>query len=427
MAATVFRLTDVGRAALVNAGKNGVPARVVASIGLTPTNFVFSASMTALPGEVKRVATISGGAVGDDTIHVTIRDETTDVYTLRGLGLYLDDGTLAGVYSQAAVIAEKSAGALLLLSTDLRFIDAGVSAGSIVFGDATFTNPPATGDRAGVVKLASSAPAAHAADAAPGASPDAARADHVHPLPAKLATARKIAGVEFDGSANIDIPFSGLATRPTTLAGYGITDAAPASHVGAGGGVHAVATSAAAGFMSAGDKAKLDSIAAGAQPNAVTSVAGRTGAVTLGKADVGLGNVDNTPDAQKAVASASYASTAANAGNADTLDGMHAEAFALLSSFSASLADTGGQSFPSGLLLRWGTFTSSEDVNQAVVFPLAFVTKCLGVIPIGSYSGGSANSSFMWSAQDVTKTGFIANRDDGVNGTYSFRYLAFGF
>ena len=47
------------------------------------------------------------------------------------------------------------------------------------------------------------------------------------------------------------------------------------------------------GLMSAQDKNKLDNIAAGAQVNAVTTVAGRTGAVTLTKTDVGLSNVDN--------------------------------------------------------------------------------------------------------------------------------------
>ena len=59
-----------------------------------------------------------------------------------------------------------------------------------------------------------------------------------------------------------------------------------------------------AGFMSTGDKSKLDGIAAGAEVNAVTSVAGRTGAVSLAKADVGLGSVDNTADSAKVVASA---------------------------------------------------------------------------------------------------------------------------
>jgi hypothetical protein len=34
-----------------------------------------------------------------------------------------------------------------------------------------------------------------------------------------------IAGVSFDGTANINIPFSGLSSVPTTIAGFGITDA----------------------------------------------------------------------------------------------------------------------------------------------------------------------------------------------------------
>lgn len=41
------------------------------------------------------------------------------------------------------------------------------------------------------------------------------------------------------------------------------------------------------------EKTKLSGIASGAQVNTVTSVASKTGAVTLVKGDVGLGNVDN--------------------------------------------------------------------------------------------------------------------------------------
>lgn len=41
---------------------------------------------------------------------------------------------------------------------------------------------------------------------------------------AKLTTARNIAGVSFDGTANISIPFANLSSIPTTAAGYGITD-----------------------------------------------------------------------------------------------------------------------------------------------------------------------------------------------------------
>jgi hypothetical protein len=57
------------------------------------------------------------------------------------------------------------------------------------------------------------------------------------------------------------------------------------------------ASATEAGRMSAADKVKLDGISAGAQVNTVVSVAGKTGAVTLTKADVGLGNVDNVQQA----------------------------------------------------------------------------------------------------------------------------------
>jgi len=40
-----------------------------------------------------------------------------------------------------------------------------------------------------------------------------------------LQTARTIAGVSFNGSANIAIPFANIASKPTTISGYGITDA----------------------------------------------------------------------------------------------------------------------------------------------------------------------------------------------------------
>ncbi|WP_270166089.1 hypothetical protein [Paenibacillus sp. SYP-B4298] len=61
-----------------------------------------------------------------------------------------------------------------------------------------------------------------------------------------------------------NVAFAEVNGKPTTLSGYGITDAAPSSHVGAGGSAHAAATTSAAGFMSTADKAKLDGIAAGA-------------------------------------------------------------------------------------------------------------------------------------------------------------------
>jgi len=117
--------------------------------------------------------------------------------------------------------------------------------------------------------------------------------------------------------------------NPTTLAGYGITDAAPLSHVGSNGiAQHALATGTVAGFseadFTAAEKTKLGGVATGAQVNVIeiVQVAGVAlavispktvnipqatatviGAALLGatngaarygqKADAGLGNVDN--------------------------------------------------------------------------------------------------------------------------------------
>ena len=56
-------------------------------------------------------------------------------------------------------------------------------------------------------------------------------------------------------------------------------------------------------------------------PAAVSSVAGKTGAVTLAKADVGLGNVDNTSDANKPVSTATQTALNAKAASATTVTG----------------------------------------------------------------------------------------------------------
>lgn len=62
--------------------------------------------------------------------------------------------------------------------------------------------------------------------------------------------------------------WSTLTATPTTLAGYGISDATPSSHVGSGGTAHAeVIAGGASGFMSGADKTKLNGIATGATAN----------------------------------------------------------------------------------------------------------------------------------------------------------------
>jgi len=70
-------------------------------------------------------------------------------------------------------------------------------------------------------------------------------------------------------------PFSSITSLPTTLSGYGITDAAPSSHVGSGGAQHAnVVAAGASGFMTGADKAKLDGAEVQSNKDVVSGYAG---------------------------------------------------------------------------------------------------------------------------------------------------------
>ncbi|RSB83163.1 phage tail protein [Burkholderia cenocepacia] len=150
--ATQIIITDAGRAALVAAGNGGTNAHQVVEIGLANAPFVADKGLTKLPNELKRIKSFGGANVAPDTIHTTLKDDSTDQYSLYGFGLYLDNGVLLAAYGQATPIMEKSPAALLLLSSDMQF--ATIDATQLVFGDASFLNPPATTERQGVVELA---------------------------------------------------------------------------------------------------------------------------------------------------------------------------------------------------------------------------------------------------------------------------------
>lgn len=169
-------VTSAGRAALVNAENTGTNTVRVAAIGIGSSGFTAKpdGSDTSLPGEVKRLTTFAGLVVAADTLHVTIRDDSSDVYSMRGIGLYLEDGTLFALYGQAGVILEKAAQAMMLMSADVVFTQ--VPATALTFGDANFINPPATTEVQGVVELATDAEAIAGSDAQRALTPRASKA-----------------------------------------------------------------------------------------------------------------------------------------------------------------------------------------------------------------------------------------------------------
>lgn len=150
-------ITDAGRQALVNAQSSGTAPVTITEIALGSGQYAPSASQGALASEFKRVDTISGEVVSGDTINVVLKDESSDDYQVGEFGLYTNTGLLFAVFSQAygaGWVAEKFAGSSFLLAVDvvLETLDAT----SLTFGDLTFTNPPASETVKGVVELADS-------------------------------------------------------------------------------------------------------------------------------------------------------------------------------------------------------------------------------------------------------------------------------
>jgi hypothetical protein len=151
------------------------------------------------------------------------------------------------------------------------------------------------------------------------------------------------AGATAGSAAWANVDFSEVTGKPTTLSGYGITDAAPSSHVGTGGASHAAAVANGAnGFMTGADKTKLDGIASGAEVNQNTFANVKVGATTIaadGKTDtlelIAGTNIVLTPDA------ANDTVTIALNGGMETTAGAQAKADAVQTNLTAHIG-TGG-------------------------------------------------------------------------------------
>jgi hypothetical protein len=148
-----FTLTTAGLDALVDAQNAETEAIQIAEIGLSDQLVSIAPTLVALPGEFKRLDTLSGISASETIIHMTASDSSTDVYDVRSVALYLADGTLFAAYSRAeGNVFRKVDIASFLFSIDVAFGEA--VADTIVFGDATFVYPPATETVQGVAEIA---------------------------------------------------------------------------------------------------------------------------------------------------------------------------------------------------------------------------------------------------------------------------------
>ena len=152
-----FILTNAGKAAIVAANNTGTNPVTINRVGVGSASWTPTAAATALNTEIKKITAIGGAAVAADTIHVTASDTSSDVYTVKEIGLFLTDGTLLAVYSQSTAIITKGADTVALIAADL--VITGLPAGSVTVGDVTFDYPQATETVKGVAEIATTAEA----------------------------------------------------------------------------------------------------------------------------------------------------------------------------------------------------------------------------------------------------------------------------
>jgi len=148
-----FTITTAGLDALVDAQNGSTDAIQIVEVGVSPSQVDVAPTLTALPGETKRIGALAGQSASETIIHMTAIDSSADAYDVRSMALYLSDGTLFAAYSRAeGPVFRKVDIASFLFSIDIAFGEAVSDA--VVFGDASFAYPPATESIKGVAELA---------------------------------------------------------------------------------------------------------------------------------------------------------------------------------------------------------------------------------------------------------------------------------
>ena len=91
-------------------------------------------------------------------------------------------------------------------------------------------------------------------------------------------------------------------------------------------------------------------------------------------------------------------------------------------------AETGYYKMPNGLILQWGSSSSTTgEGNATITFPITFPTACLTVI-IGTYNTNSYPDRMMQLISYNTTTAAVySNSFNSAGGTQLAKYLAIGY
>ena len=202
-------ITDAGLAEVINAEQSGTAPVVLSHIAFGRGQYTPTADRTELENEFKRFDAIAGGSVGDNVVHLTLTDATTETYTVYEVGVFTSSGTLFAIYSQTTPIIQKAALSEIMLAVDIVLTN--INPDSVTVGDTTFVLPPATTTTQGIVELATGDETAAGTDASRAVTPAA--------LSARTATTARRGLIELATAAEAIAGTDGeRAITPSTLA-----------------------------------------------------------------------------------------------------------------------------------------------------------------------------------------------------------------
>ena len=408
MPALVLTLTDVGLAAI--AGATGADPARISQLALSNTPFDLAPTLTGVPGEFKRIDAVGGEQVSPAVTHMTAYDQTEDVWTATGFGLFLEDGTLFAAYSSETPIMIKAAPAFALFSLDIQF--AADVAAVIDFGDPVFFNPPASETVRGVAKIATEAETLAGTDDTKFVTP----AKLASKLAAFFSSIGEITGDALDQLAALVAAFNALLAR--TIIGTGLAtgggDLSTSREINVAA---ATQEETEAGIISdkAVTPAGLTGILATIAGLVATVATFALKTITITGGGLVSGGGDLTANRVLTVTECSAADIAAGI-SADTVVTPRR-----LGPIVTLFALNGYIRF-FGLQLTWGRFSAAANGATSVIFPLAFQNACFSVVNSGTSTGGT-------NAQDndanvvvstISRTGFsvFSSRDPVDANTY---------
>ena len=347
---------------------------------------VTGAQLNALKTKVDGVASGATANSSDATLlNRTNHTGTQSVSTITGLATVATSGSYNDLGSKPTLgaLAAKSTAAISDISATGT-----ASSGTYLRGDGTWTAAP-------VVSVAGKTGTVSLAKADVGLGNVDNTSDASKPISTATQTALNAKAATSHNHAIGDISATGTASSSTYLRGDGSWQAPPSS--------------------------------------AVSSVAGKTGAVTLVKADVGLGNVDNTADTAKPISTATQtaldlkqpkiivgtcATAAATAAKTVTISG-----YTLAAGDILAITYTSGSTAASPTLNVNGTGAKSIYV-AGVAADAATHTASSGGVVLYYYNG--TRFDMMGSTSNTNTTYSVIPSADITGGTATTGYLVTG-